>query len=72
MSSCKIPHLKFCRFSRQSVTKIMGKAAIWTIFCFSPFLPFNNVLELASSNVTDSQHCIGEEGEFQAHFLKPL
>ena len=31
MSNCKIPHLSFCRFFRQSVTKIMGKTAIWTI-----------------------------------------
>ena len=27
----------------QSVTKIMGKTATWTIFCFSPSFPFNNV-----------------------------
>ena len=27
----------------QSVTKIMGKTAIWTILCFSPLLPLSNV-----------------------------
>ena len=27
----------------QSVTKIMGKTAIWTILCFSPLPPLNNV-----------------------------
>ena len=43
MSNSKIPHLKFCRFFRQSVTKIMGKTAIWTILCFSPLPPYNNV-----------------------------
>ena len=67
-SNSKIPHLKFCRFFRQSVTKIMGKTAIWTILCFSPLPPLNNVEEqwakLASSNVMGSQHCIGGEGEF--------
>ena len=50
----------------QSVTKIMGKTAIWTIMSFSPLLPLNNVEEqwekLASSNVMSSQHCIGGEG----------
>ena len=45
ISSSKIPHLKFCRFFRQSVTKIMGKTAIWTILCFSPLPPINNVEE---------------------------
>ena len=27
----------------QSVTKIMGKTAIWKIFCFSPIPPLNNL-----------------------------
>ena len=27
----------------QSVTKIIGKTAIWTILCFSPLPPLNNV-----------------------------
>ena len=45
MSNSKITHLKFCRFFRQSVTKIMGKTAIWTILCFSPLPPLNNVEE---------------------------
>ena len=61
----EIPH--FCRFFRQSVTKIMGKSAIWTILCFSPLPPLKNVEEqwakLASSNDIGSQHCIGWEGE---------
>ena len=29
----------------QSVTKIMGKTAIWTVLCFSPLPPLNNVNE---------------------------
>ena len=52
---------------RQSVTKIMGKTTIWTIYCFSSLSPFNNVEEqwakLASSNVMSSQHFIEGEGE---------
>ena len=31
--------------SLQSVTKIMGKTAIWTILCFSPLPPLNHVEE---------------------------
>ena len=50
----------------QSVTKIMGKTAVWTIMSFSPLLPLNNAEEqwakLASSNVMSSQHCIGGDG----------
>ena len=46
----------------------MGKAAIWTILCFSLLPPFNNIQEqwakLASSNVKGSQQCIWGEGEF--------
>ena len=46
----------------------MGKTAIWTIFCFSPRPPLDNVDEqrakLAPSNVIVSQHFIGGEGEF--------
>ena len=68
MSNCKIPHLKFCRFFRQSGTKIMGKTAIWRILCFSPLLPLNNVdeqwVKLASSNVMGLQHCIEGKGKF--------
>ena len=67
-SNSKILHLKFCRFFRQSVTKIMGKTAIWTILCFSPLPPLNNVekqwAKPVSSNAIDSQHCIGGEEEF--------
>ena len=65
MSNSKIPHLKLCRFFRQSVTKNYGKNRI---LCFSPLPPFNNVEEqwakLTSSNVIGSQHCIGGGGEF--------
>ena len=68
MSNSEIPHFNFSRFSRQSVTKITEKAAIWTVLCFSPTPPFNNVEEqwvkLASSNVMGSQHWIGGDGEF--------
>ena len=68
MSNCKIPHVQSCRFFRQSVTKIMGKTAIWTILCFSPLPLLNNVEEqwakLAWSNFIGSQHCIGGEEEF--------
>ena len=63
MSNSKILHFKFYRFFRQSVTKIMGKTAIWTILCFSPLPPLNNVEEqwakLVSANVIGSQHGIG-------------
>ena len=55
----------------QSVTKIMGKTAIWTCLCFYPLPPLNNVekqrAKLASIYVIGSQNCIGEEGEFQTH-----
>ena len=68
MSNSKIPHLKFCRLFRQSVAKIMGKTSIWTILCFPPLPPLDNVEEqwakVASSNVISSQHYIGREGEF--------
>ena len=68
MSNCKIPHLKLCKFFRQSVTKIMGKTVIWTILIFPPLPPLNNIedqwAKLSSSNAIGSQHCIGGEGEF--------
>ena len=68
MSNCKIPQLKFFRFFRQSVTKIMVKTVIWAMLCFSPIPPLNNVKEQwvkpASSNVMSLQHCIGREGKF--------
>ena len=63
-------HLNFSDFFRQSVTKIMGKTAIWAISCFCvyPFSPLSNVekqrAKLASSYVTGSQHCVGGEGDF--------
>ena len=41
----------------------MGKTAIWTVLCFSPLPPLNNVEELlaklGSSNVIGSEHFIG-------------
>ena len=52
----------------QSVTKIMGKSALLTIWCFYPLPPFNNVekqwAKLAPGYAMGSQHCIGEEGGF--------
>ena len=52
----------------QSVTKIMGKTAVWTILCFSPLPRLNNVEEqrakLVPGNVIGSQHCIGGDGKF--------
>ena len=45
MSNGKILHLKLGIFFRPSVTKIMGKTAIWKILCFSPLPPLNNVEE---------------------------
>ena len=52
----------------QSVTKIMGRTAIWTILYFYYFPPLNNVekqwAKLASVYVMGSQHCVGGEGEF--------
>ena len=58
----------------QSVTKIMGKAATWTISCFSSIPPLNNVekqwAKLASSYVMGSQHCIGGEGGFLNRLFK--
>ena len=38
-----IAEILFCML--QSVTKIIVKTAIWTILCFSPLPPFNNVEE---------------------------
>ena len=68
MSNSEILHFKVCRFFRESVTKITGKTAIWTILGFSPLPPLNNVekqwAKLVSPNVIGSQHCIGGEGEF--------
>ena len=52
----------------QSVTKIMGKTAIWAISCFYPLPPLNNVekqqAKFASSYVMVSQHCIEGKGDF--------
>ena len=63
MSNTKVLHLQLCRFLRKSVSKFMGKTAIWTVFCFPPLSPLNNVEENLLS-VIGSQHCIGGEGKF--------
>ena len=67
-TNCKRLHVNFSDFFRQSVTKIMGKTAIWAISYFYPLLPLNNVekqrAKLASSHVMGSEHCIGGEGVF--------
>ena len=74
MNNSKIPHFKFCRFFKPSVTKIMRKIAVWRILCFSPLSSLNNVEEqlakLASSHVIFFQHFIWGEGKFYMHFLK--
>ena len=61
------------KYNAQSVTRIMGKTAIWTIMCFYPFPQLNNFEKLRAnivpSYVMGSQHCIGREGDFK-HFLK--
>ena len=67
-TNCKTIQLSFSDFCRQSMTKIMGKTAIWTILCFYPRPPLNNVEKqrekLASSYVMGWQHCTGREGYF--------
>ena len=67
-TNCKILHLNFSDFFRQSVTKIMGKAATWEISCFYPPPPPKNVAKqqakLVSSYIMGSQHCIKGEGDF--------
>ena len=42
-TKCKIPHLNFSDIFRQSVTKFMVKAAIWTISLFCSLPPLTNV-----------------------------
>ena len=42
-TNSEIPQLKFSDFFRESVTKIMGKTAFWTISCFYPLPSLNNV-----------------------------
>ena len=60
--------------NRQSVTKIMGKTAIWTISCFYSLPPFRNVekqwAKLVSSYVMGLQHCIEGEGRFLNRLFK--
>ena len=54
----------------------MGKTAIWTVLCFSPLPPLNNVEEqlakLASSNVVGSEHFIGVGNGGGGGILKTL
>ena len=54
-STVKHHNWNFLDFFRQSVTKIVGKTTIWTIFCFSSFPPLtllrNNGKKNASSFV---------------------
>ena len=37
--------IQICRFFRESVAKVMGKTAIWTILRFCPLPILNNVEE---------------------------
>ena len=73
-TDCKIAHLNFSDFFRQSVTKIMGKTAVWTFSCFYPLPHLNNVekqcAKLALNYVMVWQHCIGGEGESLNTFFK--
>ena len=52
----------------QSVAKIMGETAIWTISWFYPLPPLNTVerqrAKIALSYVIGWQHCIRGEGGF--------
>ena len=67
-TNCKILHLNFSDFFRQSVTKILGKTAILAISCLYPLPSLNNVekqqAKFAWSYVMGWQHCIGGEGDF--------
>ena len=73
-TNCKILHLRFSDFFRQSVTKIMGKTAIRAISCFSPLPALNKVekqwAKLESSYVIGFQHCVGGEGGFLNRLFK--
>ena len=74
MTNCKIPHLNFSEFLRESETKVTGKTAIWTISSFYP-LPSRKKFEKhwakhASSYVMDWQHSIGREVGFLNRFLE--
>ena len=58
----------------QSLTKIMRKTAIWTIFCFSP-LPLLTMLRLNEYNLPQAtlwlRNIVKENrGIFQTQFLK--
>ena len=56
------------KLALKSMTKIMGKTAIWANSCFYPFPLLINVEKerpkLVSSYVMGSQHCIKGEGDF--------
>ena len=53
----------FTTLQQQSVTKMMGKTATWTMSYFYPLSPLNNVEKQsekrASSYVMGLPHCIG-------------
>ena len=55
----------------QSVINIMGKSAIWTVLCFYPFPPLNNIekqwAKVASSYIMGSRYRRGGEGGFLTH-----
>ena len=55
-------------YNQQSITKIMEKAAIWTISCFYSLPPFNSVesqwAKLASSYIMGLQHFVLGEVRF--------
>ena len=76
MSNSKIPHFRFCRFFKQSVTKIMGKTVNWAILCFSPLLPLNNVEEqwakLRQAILWVRNIVSGESGSFKCIFQIPI
>ena len=61
-------------FLRQSVTKLMGKTAIWEILYFYSLLPLNNIekqwAKFAFRYFMGAQHCIGGDGEVLVQFLK--
>ena len=55
-TNCKILHLNFLDFLQQSVTKIMGKTAVWAVSCLYP-LPLPNNVEKQRAKLASS--CYG-------------
>ena len=70
---CLVALIELWKASLQSMKKIMGKTAIWTISYFYPLPPLNNVetqwAKRVSSYFIGSQHCIGEDRIFKHTFL---